>query len=785
MVTSFPPFIKQCLNVCATEVIIVIGEHIPDFLQSSARRVVLSELKDLVASVRYHQEGYRQGYERWLSSICITCQLSSLVIEKISHYFKCDLLDGNGNIIISKSASRTLHLLKGYNVTLDINLFSLAKAQYLGSDIKQDQVDIDDKIRLFHEEVNSISHLSKRKFSSLMKKSNKAYLDSVIDASLDFEPSKHGIRTYYDKRFSGFYLGSFITHPLKFEYHLYDGKSNTRKPFPMPDITLLKAGTGTGKTELAIQILHSFHRQKKRTVLISNLKSVIGSFKHRVEDSVANHLLEQDTTGPDERIKQLSLVTSDAPLIALETSNHVVSTLKSITKQVIQHRIKYADLVIIDEAEKVLEAVYATGEKYLTKAEKDTIKNLLSVIFSGQQKVILMDADLTDHLTTTVVKKDCGDRRVVAGILPPTAVCDNVSKTNIQAKIGEWGRYQEHLLSNGLKPNTKNFIVCDSKKSIESWLISSGYFIFNGQRKVADFKAAIENKILAIVKGDDDKNYLLEEQDAFLNDPSNEIQKYDTVIVSPILKEGFDINTKHAEIVTVFASGVLTPKELIQFASRLRTAKRMIFGLLQPPPFHSISFYRHAYTEDERFEARLAKHRQILLDNLHYALYETLRRSGFKIDDSDEVLPKGDVEYTYNLSLKHDFDATVKSMLRGEADISMHSQDARKQAEAVEVLRRILHLASFSFEPTKIPIKSTGKLEVSIESIFYELLDNSSVVNYILPKSLKITTAWKKFEMRGMAAKVNKLFRLLGFDVQRTNKGKMVNVIKREEGSGT
>ncbi|GAK19482.1 hypothetical protein JCM19053_3483 [Vibrio sp. JCM 19053] len=65
----------------------------------------------------------------------------------------------------------------------------------------------------------------------------------------------------------------------------------------MPDITLLKAGTGTGKTELAIQILHSFHRQKKRTVLISNLKSVIGSFKHRVEDSVANHLLEQDTTG--------------------------------------------------------------------------------------------------------------------------------------------------------------------------------------------------------------------------------------------------------------------------------------------------------------------------------------------------------------------------------------------------------------------------------------------------------------------------------------------------------
>ncbi|WP_219583029.1 DEAD/DEAH box helicase family protein, partial [Vibrio parahaemolyticus] len=68
---------------------------------------------------------------------------------------------------------------------------------------------------------------------------------------------------------------------------MYDGKSNTRKPFPMPDITLLKAGTGTGKTELAIQILHSFHRQKKRTVVISNLKSVIGSFKNRVEDSVA------------------------------------------------------------------------------------------------------------------------------------------------------------------------------------------------------------------------------------------------------------------------------------------------------------------------------------------------------------------------------------------------------------------------------------------------------------------------------------------------------------------
>ncbi|WP_274020814.1 DEAD/DEAH box helicase family protein [Vibrio parahaemolyticus] len=770
MTNPNPQLFKDCFNPQKSEVIIVIGDRLPDFLRDSEDRIVIIDASNLFSVARYHTEGYKKQPNQWLKSICCTEFPSYDVIEKSSRFHVSQLIGFDGKVIIEKCNSRVEYLLRAYEFTEDINIFGLAKAHHLGSNSSSVSETIQDKVSRFYAKVNSIITMSEDSFNALMRKSNQSYVDNIISASIDFNPQKFGITTHRGSSFNSFDISSFITHPLKF----VGNTSTQRKPLPTPEITLIKAGTGTGKTELLIKILLAYHLADKKVIVISNLRSVVGSIKVRTENEFDN---TKKSLGLPSGGK-LGIVTSDANLCDLETASHLITTLKSATKEVMKHRLKGADLIILDESEKLFESIYATDENYLSKNEKDVLKTLVKEFLSGEQSVILADADLTDQLTTNIVRSFASHRRVVAGVISPAAIkCNRLSKSNIIAKLGEWASYENYLLSHRLKPQHKNFIVCDSKKSIESWLISSGYFSKEDSTK-ADFKSAIDDRVLAIVKNDDSGKSLLDEQTAFLKDPSSEIHKYDTVIVSPVLKEGFDINANHAQRVIVFAAGVLTPKELIQFASRLRTAKKIEFALKKPMPSHSINYYRHAYSNEERFESRLAKHRSVLLSNLHYSLHQTLRHEGFSVDGTQEVLLKGDVEFTSSPRSISEFRPEVKAMLRGERDTKLNSQEARKTFEAVGSLSTILCLDKITNEPVKINLQSSENLSPSIESMFHQLLENAEVVNHILPEPLKIKSAWKGQTMRGITRKVNQLYLALGFSVQRTNKGKAENITR-------
>lgn len=764
MINTTPKLIKQCINPERPNVIVVIGNGIPSFLKNTEHRVVVIEEKALHDIIRYHKEGYKKHPKTWLRGICSEDADSSDVIEKSSRYYFSDLLGSDGRIVVDKCASRVDYLVKAYNYTGDINLFGLAKAHYLGDKSKSSLEKIQDKVRCFYNIVNRHEETSKNEFNRLMKQSNRAYLDSIINASIDFNPERHGILTHRGGSFDSFNINGFVTHPLK----QIGSESSDRTTFPAPEITLIKSGTGTGKTELLIKILLSYHRAGKKSVLISNLRSVVESIKSRAEDAFENTKWKLDIP----KSEDLGIVTSDAELYDLETSNHLVTTLKSLPKEVIKHRLENADLVVVDEFEKLLEAVYSTNENYLTKKEKDCIKMQISKFMTANQTIVLADADLTDHLTTTVVRNFSSGRRIVAAVIPPNAArCDRFRKSNVKAQLGHWRYYEEHLLSHALKPDDKNFIVCDSKKSIESWLIRSG-FVSKSVRDKADFQRAIDERIMAIVKSDSTSDKLLAEQSAFLNNPSHEIHKYDTVIVSPVLKEGFDINTDHANRVTVFASGVLTPKELIQFASRLRTAREIVFALRESSVQHSTNFYQYAYSDDERFESYLAKHRAILTSNLHYSLYRTLQHEGFDIDDKHKILLKGDAEFQPKTKSVSEVVPDLKAMLRDEKVANLESQESKKVFVAVSKLKTILHLEEIVGASLKVQIKSSDELEITVTSIFNTLLDEADVVNHVLPISLKIDPRWRGQQMRGVTKKVNNLYRALGFKIQRTNAGK-------------
>lgn len=757
------------------------GTKIPGFLTKSEERIVLIDDGNLSEVINYHKEGFAPENKAWLNSICLEDKHSLDITINTSLYHNANLIDSNGNVIIEKTKSRSEYLLKAYSIYGEISLFGLAKAHYFGTESSGRQNDNSKLgreiiVQQFYEKVNDvISEMTKINFNKLMKESNLHYVDGIIKASLDFNPSKFGIETYRDSSFDGFEFSNYIRHPFRFFPEL--SIESTRKPLlPAPDVILIKAGTGTGKTELAIEMIKSFHRQKKTSVVISNLRSVIHSVKSRASNTLAGDWLLKEQAHGNNEILELNITSSDGTLAEIESSQHLFTTIKSLSKQLIYNHVNHSDLVIIDEAEKVFEAIYSNKDNYLKKHEKDKLKYILKSVLGGKSKVILLDADLTDLVTTSRVKEFASKRRIVAGFLPPEAIGEKESKSKIETFIGDWDHHCDHLLSHKLKPNSKNFIVCDSKATIENWLISTGYSSVMGGEVIPNFQVAIDNKVLAIVavsKG----IKLLKEQIAFLANPSEEIHKYDTVIVSPVLKEGFHIDAIHADKVTIFASGVLVPKELIQFASRLRTATTLVFALQKSTKSYSRDYYRFAYTKDERFESMLEKHRKIILSNLEYALITTLKHEGFNLQNVKEVFPRGDFPYEASPARKQGFAPEILSMVKGEKELSLHSQDDKKISEAVMALRCAI---SFNFIQNKtitVLTKSNENGELSLEGMFDAVAKDANKLKYILPKDLNVE-GWKG--IKGKTGKVNQLLKYLGFESKRTSAGAKYIITKIE-----
>lgn len=782
---NYPVYIKECLNPKATKVTIVVGFRIPKFLTHSTNRIVLIDEQNLAKAISYHKEGFGVKNKNWLDSICLQDSYSSSLVVMTSLYYKANLIDSGENVIVGKSKFRSDYLLKSYLLFGEISLFSLAKAHYFGSESSQIENNARKKdykrilANKFYEKVSSIIiDITQDEFNQLMKASNRYYIDSIINDSLNFNPGELGIETYRDNSFEGFEFTNYIRHPLRSYPKSIDniGDLHRRALMPAPDIMLVKAGTGTGKTKLAIEMIKEFHRSNMSTVTISNLKAVVKSVNGRTLSALSNDWLSIESSLNYDKELELNIANSDSTLFEIESSQHLFTTLKSLTKQLIIERVNSAELIIIDEAEKVFGAIYSENDNYLGKNEKDNLKDIFKTILGGKSKVMLLDADLTDLVTTSIVKDFSEERRIVAGILPPKAIGGKESKSQVEAILGRWTDYKDYLLTHRLKPEQKNFIVCDSKMAVEKWLIEAEYFLSEGDEKKPDFEAALADRILVIVAVGRDIE-LSNEQKAFLANPSEEIHKYDTVIVSPVLKEGFHIDANHADKVIVFSSGVLVPKELIQFASRLRTAKKLVFALNKTDKNYSKDYYRYAYTKDEKFESKLKKHRNIILSNLEYALFCTLKHEGFNVQNVQEVLPKGDFQYEASSANESVFLPEILSMIRGEKSLSFHSQYDRRVSEAVMIFQSAIFIESYKNKTITVWAKSNKDGGLSLESMFDNVANNAEVLTHILPRDLNVDE-WKNLKTK--TAKMNKLLGRLGFKATRTSAGKKYIITKVE-----
>ena len=368
-------------------------------------------------------------------------------------------------------------------------------------------------------------------------------------------------------------------------------------------VFVVRAGTGTGKTYHAIRMCMREKRKGRKTALISNLISVVRQHKP----------------------KNVKLALYDDEMHKIEDADHFSLTINAIVNDFHYYKLKKTDTIIFDECEKVLQALYDPNVTYIPLKQKLTIRNRIGELLQDRQKkLIFMDADASDKVTSAFIteyRKNISDVTIVN--FPTT------SYKNIEAHVEELAEVKETLISKKLLDSKSLFIACDSRRMIEKLLSESGY---TDKNDYACIKSALKSKILVVhsqVKS-------FKEQAAFLKNPNEEIVKYRTVIVSPSLREGFDIKTQFCDEVVVLSNNVLQPLQLIQLARRLRKASKIRFAVS-----HKVNMWsdisqldvkqKENETIDDRLEHEFIKRETLLKFDQPLALKETLKALGFYV----------------------------------------------------------------------------------------------------------------------------------------------------------
>ncbi|MEZ9775169.1 hypothetical protein [Vibrio sp. 10N.261.54.A5] len=368
-------------------------------------------------------------------------------------------------------------------------------------------------------------------------------------------------------------------------------------------VFVVRAGTGTGKTYHAIRMCMREKKKGRKTALISNLISVVRQHKP----------------------KNVKLAIYDDEMHKIEDADHFSLTINAIVNDFHYYKLKQTDTIIFDECEKVLQALYDPNVTYIPLKQKLTIRSRIGELLEDRKrKLIFMDADASDKVTSTFVneyRKSIADITIVNF---PTTLYQN-----IEAHVEELVEVTETLISKKLLDSKSQFIACDSRRMIERLLSESGYKDKSGY---ACIKSALKSGILVVhsqVKS-------FKEQADFLKNPNEEIAKYRTVIVSPSLREGFDIKTPFCDEVMVLSNNVLQPLQLIQLARRLRKASKIRFAVS-----HKVNMWsditelgvaqKENETIDDRLEREFIKREALLKFDQPLALKETLKALGFNV----------------------------------------------------------------------------------------------------------------------------------------------------------
>ncbi|MGI2971630.1 hypothetical protein [Vibrio alginolyticus] len=403
-------------------------------------------------------------------------------------------------------------------------------------------------------------------------------------------------------------------------------------------IELIKAQTGAEKTTQAQRLCRLAYNKRIKSCSITTLRSVAEQYAPKKAKTVVAH--------------------SEKSISAFEQADHFSCTMHSLLKDHVFEFVKNCGYFIFDECEKNIQALFeeSNGDEveFLNQKQKEIIRSRLAELFSkNDSRVVAMDADASDAIslrflrslgkkvnaydlnysepTTTHAKTSKGVESALQLVelarpfVKSASTCQQNSYSSITTQIDDIDMMKTRLVEKKLIDDNENmFIASDHKREAINMLKEAGYVKSSG---LVDEEAALKARILLVHA--DNKGQA--EQKAFLKNPNAEIVKYKTVIVTPCVREGFNITADYCNTVIVLCHSILLPMSLVQMSRRLRTATNIIFALDtdRKPLFGFSNYLEDAATLEERLEAEFAKRRDVLLSDLALSLTLTLENLGF------------------------------------------------------------------------------------------------------------------------------------------------------------
>ncbi len=766
-------------NTKCNECIIVLSDMLPAWAMYDNRRVIhIKNVNDVRRVLEYHNRGLR--VKNWLKAIYISDEKVSFSMfndffiykgSNISNIKGLLFHDLDGKVIFEFLSNPLIEDIK-FNYYLSVykllirhkaskfctSMAMLKARNFVKDDFSQE--DIDSAISFSLElDLTSVVEIKKNAIDY--------FVHNIVDESLAFskevtdpdsfiysEGSINGnsdLNIRYLKRLRGMGRGDL----WKF----------------IPDVTLLKSGTGSGKTDLALDVVIHAHRLGKKTSIISNLKSVIQSYEHRLQVKVNKLIL---------KLESCHIITSGAELYEIEESKHVATTLKSLSKPHIKDYILSSDIIIIDEVEKVFEALYSKDNSYIDVREKSIVRELLkSLLNDPSKKLLLMDADITNKVTKNIIKSLLSiDRQVLLANAYNSCLKHDFGSIDVFLVNGN--HEKQNIIDKVQDENENCFVFSSSKDKVDVILKESGFISDDGN---VDYISALDNKVLVIVASSFLKDSHEKAVKEFIRSPNTEIFKYHTVICSPVLKEGFSIESNYTDTVYCLCNGVLTPKEIIQSSRRLRKAKKIRFGIFGLSTPIRLDHNKYNNSPEDWIESSIEFRNKVLNDNFYHALKLTLDKLKFNIvEDSFDNLPSG--FYGKNKKNLHFDKDVLEIIMTGRSISQLNSAIEKTKLDAALLLRSILKVdlvQDFIVISSREEYKGKN-FHGSFIGIDKELYNHRSIINHILPNKLKITE--RKDENIGQAKitrKIKNIFQALGFNSKRIDSGKSYKFINVAE----
>ncbi|CAH1195928.1 conserved hypothetical protein [Vibrio harveyi] len=555
---------------------------------------------------------------------------------------------------------------------------------------------------------------------------------------------------------------------------------------------VLRSPTGTRKTELAKKLIERESAKGRKTATLTGLIAVV---KQHVPQGVSSAFYDQE-------------------MHAIENATHLSTTVNALYNTFTAETVKEADTIIIDECEKVLQSIFDPRSDYISDIAKRVIRTELAQIMTSNKKIILMDADATDSVTSKYAKS-------FGRAVKTVNMRKNVYK-GIVATVESLEMKKLELIESKLLGATPMFIACDKKSEIDMLIELAGYT--NKQGK-ADHKVALKARILVVHSG----NKGQKAQKTFLENPNEEISKYRTVIVSPCLKEGFSIVANHADEVIVLCNRVLQPTALVQLARRLRTATRLTFAVPSFAKASAYSDFRTLASEGDitsELEAEFLIRDEQLKSNLRFTLTRTLQLLGFKAEyvQTDiegvvdavkkETLNKAEFAKSETEAIveAYDLDDIAKAELEQKDELEVEDEFAIKKYDIAKRLRigtervdedvvefnkmfrkdmlkafysNIINDGIDSKESQAMKVLAealgikelSGSTEVVVEDttvVYNHLVKKGNRVTFNAPDFISLKAGKKQNKAKGKIAatrKLNDIMKALGFVEYRNRKG--------------